>query len=357
MAVTQFGKDMIDKYLVQKNITIKQAMLNIDAAASKTIFVVDDHNAFIGVISDGDIRRAILNGISLSENVSKIMNKNPIYFSEDYSLEQVKQILLEKKLEAVPIINKSRKVIKILFWNNIFKEKKRKYHKIDLPVVIMAGGKGTRLDPFTRILPKPLIPIGEKPIIEVIMDEYAKFGMTNFYFSINHKAKMIRAYFEDYKSDYKINYIEEDKPLGTAGSLKYLDGKINSPFFVSNCDIIIKDDYTKIYDFHKKGGYDLTLVASVQNHVIPYGVCEIENGGILKSIREKPQYDLLVNTGMYILEPESLQFIPHGKYFDMTDLIKILKKKDKKVGVFPVSENSWIDVGQWEEYKKTLKNL
>ena len=186
-------------------------------------------------------------------------------------------------------------------------------------------------------------------------NEYAKFGMKDFYISINHKGKMIKAYLEDHEGDYFFRYISENKFLGTAGALKYLDGKLDSPFFVSNCDIIIKDDYTKIYDFHKKGGYALTLVASMQHHTIPYGVCEIENGGDLKSIIEKPQYDFLVNTGMYVLDPEVLGYIPENEFFHITHLMEKLKKEGLKIGVYPVSEKSYIDVGQWNEYKNAMK--
>ena len=221
----------------------------------------------------------------------------------------------------------------------------------------MAGGKGTRLAPFTYILPKPLIPIGEKPVIEIIIDEYIKFGVNNFFISVNHKANMIKAYFEDINHEYSIGYVIEDKPLGTAGSLKYLEGKIDSDFFVSNCDIIIKENYNSIYDFHKKNDNILTLVSSMQHHTIPYGVCEIENGGTLKSITEKPQYDFLVNTGMYILSPEALKYIPENEFFHITHLIEKLKDDGKKVGVFPVSEKSWIDIGQWTEYKKAVEFL
>jgi dTDP-glucose pyrophosphorylase len=345
------------KYLVREYCLIKDALKQMDITASKTLFVVNDKKQLIGAISDGDIRRAVLNGIPFDKPVKEIMNSKPLCFEKDYKLEKVKQILLGKKIEAVPIINNNKEVIEILFWDEIFREKKREYNQINLPVVIMAGGKGTRLDPFTRILPKPLIPIGDKPMIEVIMDEYAKYGMKNFYITINHKGKMVKAYFEDFKSDYSLQYINEDKPLGTAGALKYLEKKLNSPFFVSNCDIIIKDDYTKIYDFHKKGGYALTLVASMQNHVIPYGVCEIENGGTLTKIIEKPQYNFLVNAGMYILNPEVLEYIPKDEFYHITHLIEKLQTKGYKIGVYPVSEKSWIDVGQWSEYKNTIQKF
>lgn len=217
----------------------------------------------------------------------------------------------------------------------------------------MAVGKGTRLDPFTRILPKALIPIGDKPIIEVIMDKYAEFGMTVFYVSVIHKARMIKAFFEDFHSDYNISFVNEGKPLGTVGSLKLLEGKINSPFFVSNCDIIINTDYTKIYKFHRKNKYDLTLVASMQHHPILYGVCKIENGGMLKEFTEKPECDFLVNIGFYVLNPDILEFIPESKYFDMTDFMNILKQRNKTIGAYPISEKSWIDIG-WEKYKETL---
>ena len=221
----------------------------------------------------------------------------------------------------------------------------------------MAGGKGTRLDPFTRIFPKPLIPIGDNPIIEIIMDKFAKYGMKSFIISVNTKAKMIKAYFEDSRSKYNISFIDEDKPLGNIGALRFLEGKLKTPFFISNCDIIVECDYTKIYEFHQQHNCDLTIVGSLQHYTIPYGVCDIENGGILKSIKEKPEYDLLVNTGMYVFNPDILKFIPKNEFFNIPDLIKKLKKARKKIGVYPVSEKSWIDVGKLSEYKKHINIL
>ena len=348
----------INDLLLKENNPIREVLRQIEKGGKKIVLIVDDNNKLIGAISDGDIRRWILDNGNLSSNLNNICNFNPKYVEENFEIEDAKQLMLTYSIELIPVVDNSREVVDIIEWEDLFKKKKKEeYAQIDLPVVIMAGGKGTRLDPFTRILPKPLIPIGDKPIIEVIMDEYAKFGMKNFYISINHKGKMIKAYFEDNERDYNFSFIDEDKPLGTAGALKYLEGKIDSPFFVSNCDIIIKDDYTKIYDFHKKGNYAITLVASLQNHIIPYGVCEIENGGILKSIKEKPEYDFLVNTGMYILNPEVLQYIPKDEFFQITQLMEKLQTKGFKIGVYPVSEKSWIDVGHWTEYKKSVEML
>ena len=349
---------MDNKYIISENISIKQAIKKINDATSKIVFVVDSNDSLIGSVSDGDIRRAILNNISLEQPLDEIISRNTRTLNQDYSLEDAKELMLRNKIEVIPIIDSENKIVDILFWNEIFNDSQHKEHpQIGLPVVIMAGGKGTRMDPFTRILPKPLIPIGDKAMIEVIMDEYAKFGMKNFFISINHKGNMIKAFFDDHDSDYTFCFINEDKPLGTAGALKYIENRIKSPFFVSNCDIIIKEDYTKVYEFHKKGNYDLTMVVSMQHHTIPYGVCEIENGGDLKSIIEKPQYDFLVNTGMYLLNPEIIKYIPENEFFHITHLMETLKQLGYKIGVYPVSEKAYIDVGQWAEYKQAVEKL
>ncbi len=346
----------MEKYIISANTSIKETLKIMDRVASKVLFVQSD-NQLVGAISDGDIRRSILKEVKLNIPISKVMNPRPSYVKENYEIRNVKSLMLEKKYEAVPVINEEYKIIKILFWNEIFGESKGHFKLLSSPVVIMAGGKGTRLDPFTRILPKPLIPIDNQPIIEIIMDEFSKYGMNKFYVSVNYKSKMIKAYFEDFSTEYKISYIEEVKPLGTAGALKFLSDIIHAPFFVSNCDIIIKDDYSRIYEFHQKGKFDLTLVASMQHHTIPYGVCEITNGGKLKSIKEKPEYDFLVNTGMYIINPAVLDIIPSNKLYHITDLIGDMQKQKRSIGVYPVSEKSWIDIGQWEEYKNAVDRI
>ena len=224
-------------------------------------------------------------------------------------------------------------------------------------MVIMAGGKGTRLDPFTRILPKPLIPIGDKAIIDIIMDKFADQGIKEFYVSINTKAHMIKSYFKEVNTKYSISYIEEEEPLGTAGSLKFLEGRIKGSVLVSNCDIIVDCDYAEVVDFHRNNGYDVTIVGSYRHFTIPYGICEIEKNGLLKDLKEKPEYDFLVNTGMTVLGKKTLGLIPAGEKFHITDLITRVRENRGKVGVFPINEKSWIDVGHWEEYHKSVKLL
>ena len=189
------------------------------------------------------------------------------------------------------------------------------------------------------------------------MDYVIKFGLKKFYISINEKGNMIKAYFHDLKSSYNVKYIEEKKPLGTAGSLRLLKSRLKNTFFVTNCDVLIYAYYPAIIEFHKKNNYDLTLVSSMRSFLIPYGVCNFDKDGALKKIKEKPSYDFFVNTGLYIIEPKVLKLIPKNVKFDMNELIIKCIDKGIKIGVFPITENSWVDVGQWPEYKKNINNL
>ena len=219
----------------------------------------------------------------------------------------------------------------------------------------MAGGSGTRLEPFTKVLPKPLIPIDGKPVIDHIIDRFRTYGVSEFYMTIHHMSKILRAYFEEKNPDYSIGFAEEDEPRGTAGSLKLLADKLNRPFFVSNCDIIIETDYADLYRFHIKNNYDITLVASAKQFDIPYGICALNGNGSLERIQEKPRYNFLVNTGLYVLNPSVIDFIPDNGLFHITHLMEKVRANNGTIGVYPVSEKAWIDVGQWAEYRKALK--
>ena len=226
-----------------------------------------------------------------------------------------------------------------------------------MKAVIMAGGKGTRLDPFTRILPKPLIPIGDKTILEIIIDKFMDYRVNHFYISVNHKAKIIKSYFEELDPDYDLTFLYEEKPLGTVGALKQLEGKIEGNIVLTNCDIIIDADYADILKNHRDNNNGITVVASLKHYNIPYGICEIENGGTLVCIKEKPEYDFLVNTGMYIIDSKLVKFIPENEFFHITHLIEAVQKQGTRIGVYPISENSWIDTGEWVEYKNAIEKL
>lgn len=355
-------KEEIQMVLIKSGSTVKEAIKKVDNGHYGIVVVVDEHNKILGILTDPDIRRLILKSMDLSNSVNTVMNITPTTVVEtEVSVDYLKKIFIENGFSQIPIVNAQNQLVDLAFKSDLYRKEENVYKPdrlLDNMVVIMAGGRGTRMEPFTTILPKPLIPINGKSMLEVIMSEYERFGINDFCISVNYKANLIKAYLTDENLDYKLSYIQEDEPLGTAGSLHLLgDRVLDKPFFVSNCDIIIKDDYSRIMDFHEKGGYAITLVASLQHHSIPYGVCEIENGGDLVEIKEKPEFDFLVNTGMYIISPEAIKYIPKNEFFHITHLMEKLKDLGMKVGVYPVSEKAWVDVGQWAEYKDALKML
>jgi len=254
----------------------------------------------------------------------------------------------------MPIVSSEGEIIDVILWEDIFKDQEKiKKNNINLPVVIMAGGIGSRLKPLTNVFPKALIPIGEKTMLEQIMDFFSEQGCNKFYISINHKSDMIKYYISGQKNEiYNIEYIEEDKFLGTAGSLSLLKEKIQSTFFVSNCDILIDQDLEDILNFHNSNNNEITIVAAMVNFKIPYGVLETNNNGHLLNIIEKPDYFFKINTGLYVCEPSILEHIPLNQVYDITDLIQNLLFMNKNIGVFPVSEKSWKDIGNWNEFLK-----
>ena len=342
---------------VKANITIREAMKVLDRTAEKCLLVIDDNNKLFGTLTDGDLRRSILGGIKFSEPISSSCNTKPkVLFKENHTRSEAMEIMRKYKIGLIPILNKNNIIVDYITWSSLTNDDEKK-QKLNVPVVIMAGGRGARLEPFTKVLPKPLVPIQEKPIIEHIIERFNKIGCSEFHLTVNYKGKILKAYFEELKPDYNIFFIDEHEPLGTAGSLYQLNKKFSEPIFVTNCDIIIKSDYKSIYDFHVRGNYDVTLVASIKEYVIPYGTCELNLEGHLAHINEKPKYEFLINTGLYILNPEILKLIPENKFYHITHLIENVKNKGKRVGVFPIDEDAWIDVGQWTEYKQAIQRL
>ncbi|MDD5072714.1 MAG: nucleotidyltransferase family protein [Candidatus Omnitrophica bacterium] len=349
--------ERLKKVLVSPKCSIKQALKQMDAMGEKTLIVVDDRKKIAGTITDGDIRRWILKGKGLGESLEKAMNCRPLVLKEGFSREGAKDLMIQRQVECLPVVDGTRRVVASISWVDLFEAKPKNHKSLKLPVVVMAGGEGVRLHPFTKVLPKPLMPIGDKPIIEIIIDRFFDYGCDDFYLSLNYKSNMIKAYFSDFEHKYKINYILESKPLGTAGSLHLLKNRIKKTFFVSNCDILIEADYTDILRFHNEKKNKITLVSSMKNFTIPYGVCDIGIGGALRDIREKPEYDFLVNTGMYLLDASVLGDIPKNRFYNITDLIGDYIEKKEKIGVYPVSEKSWLDMGQFEALQEMLKKF
>lgn len=347
--------------LIFEDESIRYALKKLDKTAEKVLLVVNEESRLLGTITDGDIRRYILKSESLEDDIREVYNKDPVYIrKKDFSTDLAKKMLIENKIELLPVLDESDKVIDFTIWSWMFSSEEMpvaKRSKISIPAVIMAGGKGTRLEPFTKILPKSLIPVGDKPIIEIIIDEFKKHGISKYFLMLNYKSAMIEAYFNNTERDYEIEYIKENDFLGTAGSLKLLEEKISDVFIVSNSDVIVKANFEDVVNFHKEQQASLTILSSIRHYKIPYGIIKIKKGGEVVDILEKPEYTFTINAGIYVLNRESLQFISKEAHFDMTDLIKTLIDNNKKVMMYPVNENDYIDIGQWEEYKKAVDSL
>lgn len=352
------NRDKISKISISPDTTILQALKIMDELQVKLLLLMEG-SIFDGLLSIGDVQRAIIKNISLESKASSIVRKGIRYADEHTPFEDIKKDMLQLRIECMPVVNERKELVTAYFWDEVFgREASRIEANLQLPVVIMAGGKGTRLKPITNILPKPLIPVGDKTILEHILDNFVAVGCVDFLMSVNYKSDMIMHYFDTLNNpDYKIEYFKEGKFLGTAGSLYLLKGKLSGTFFVSNCDIIIEADYSEIYNYHREQQNDITIVGVVKHYPIPYGVLETEENGRLTSIQEKPEYTFKINSGMYILESSTLDMIPEGKHYHITELIDDIRRKGGKVGVFPVNEGAWMDIGEWNEYNKTAKKL
>lgn len=347
----KFNKDII----ISKDATITDALQQMDVVKKKLLLVLNNNQTFYSLLSIGDIQRAIINNKPFNTPIKQILRDSVTVAHENDKPEDIINHIRQKRNDFMPVIDDDNNIVKIIYWEDLFDEK-QPFAQFDLPVIIMAGGKGTRLKPLTNVIPKPLIPINDKTIIEDIMDRFVAHGSNKFYLSVNYKADMMRYYFETiHNKDYCIEYFQENIPLGTAGSLHLLEEKISGTFFVSNCDIIINHDYSDILKYHKENYNEITLVAAIKNYTIPYGILNTVSDGLLDSIVEKPEMIFKINTGFYILEPSVLNEIPKGQFFHITDLIDKIQKKKRRVGVYPVSEGSWIDIGNWDDYLKSFK--
>ena len=342
---------------IEKTASIITALKQMDSEHVKLLIVIEE-NHFVSVLSIGDIQRAILANVTLSSPIADILRKKVNVAKATDSREAIISRMKERRNDFMPIVDEEGKIVDVIFWEDISEQRIQEVkEQFNLPVVIMAGGKGSRLRPLTNVLPKPLIPIGEQTMMEDIMDRFVECGCQNFYVSVNYMADFIRHYFDNFsKHDYHIEYFQEDKPLGTAGSLHLLKGKINDTFFVSNCDSVLDEDYSLILDYHRRNKNEITVVSVMKSLYIPYGTLETGEDGLLKTIQEKPELTFQINTGMYILEPHLLKEIPSDRIYHITFLIEKLIKEGRRVGVYPINEGSWTDIGNWEEYMKYIGN-
>jgi dTDP-glucose pyrophosphorylase len=348
------------KLLIGPDVSLKTALKQLDEGAERILFVVGDGGVLLGTLTDGDARRALLSGRSLDSGIEGIFNSKPIAFKEgEERADEARHSFSSRRITHIPIVDSGMVLTDVLIAASQASDSSDEDIRgegLDLPVIIMAGGKGTRMAPFTNVLPKPLIPIGDKTIIELIMAEFARFGAEDFRLTLNYRGEMIRAYLEGSALGYKLSYVWEKDFLGTAGSIKLIENP-GKTFIVSNCDIIVKADFREVAAFHERNHAALTVISSIQHHRVPYGVVGFGQGGRVDGIREKPEYSFPINTGVYVLDESCLDYIPSGRVFNMTDLIEALIAAGKPVYTFPVNEKEYLDIGQWEDYRRVVDLL
>jgi len=336
------------KTIVRSNQTLLETMKIIDNATLQFAVVVDEEMHLLGTVTDGDIRRGILRGEGLEVPITSIMNSNPISAPSGQKTYKYKQLMKSKMLKQLPIVDESNRIIDISFMDNLDTSTYKN------TVVLMLGGLGTRLRPLTDEIPKPMLRVGNKPILETIIEGFKQYGYSNFIFSVNYKKEVIQEYFQNGEAfDVTIEYVEEDKRMGTAGALSLLENRPTEPFFVMNGDLLTQINFDQLMQFHIEYQSVATMCVREYEYQIPYGVIETA-GTNLVTIKEKPIHRSFVNAGIYVLNPEIFDYIPQDEFYDMPTLFEQLIEKEKKTSVFPIHEY-WLDIGQVEDFNKANK--
>ena len=333
--------------------SILSTMKKLDETGQRILFVAPN-GILKGALTDGDIRKYLMHGGSLEDTAYEAANKSPRSLPvSQRSLGKAR--MAELMIDALPLVDADGRIVDILFANGFDVVQSE---EASFPVVINAGGLGTRLYPYTKILPKPLIPIGEQPICEMIMDRFAAVGSRQFYMIVNYKRNMIKSYFRDLEEKpYSVEFVDEDVPLGTGGGLCLLRGMLKETFVFSNCDTLLDADYAAIYKQHKQSGAIITMICANKTVTVPYGVVELHEDGSYSGMREKPRLEFLTNTGVYIVEPRVVEELEEGKKQGFPDVIERYRRAGEKVGVYVIEEDAWMDMGQLEELEKMRERL
>jgi dTDP-glucose pyrophosphorylase len=336
----------IDGIKLNTNSTIKEALKIIDSGAIRIALVVDFDNKLLGTLSDGDIRRGLLKNLSLDDTIEDLYSKNPTIASTNDSNEKIIQKAISKQVYQIPIVDDEGKLIDIVNLATLLNITKKRNR-----VILMAGGLGTRLRPLTQDIPKPLLKVGNKPILETIIKNFANHGFVNITISLNYKGEMIKDYFGD-GSNFGVNidYIEENMRLGTAGALSLIENKPTEAFFVMNADLLTDVNFSHLLDFHSFSNSDATMCVREYEYQVPYGVIEVEESNVT-SIVEKPIQKFFVNAGIYVLSPKVFDYIPKNEFYDMPTLFNTFIEKEKNVISFPIHEY-WLDIGRMSDFEQ-----
>lgn len=332
--------------LVGQGRSIKEAIQILDKSGLQIVLVVNEATELLGTITDGDVRRGILKGISLENPVIQIMNPKPLTAKTNESRQSLLSVMKARGINAIPLVDDQNKVVGLDTLNSLIGTEKRPNH-----IVLMAGGLGSRLGELTADCPKPMLKVGGKPLLETILDNLIEHGFEKFYISVNHKAEVIRSYFGDgAKWGVKIEYIQETQRLGTAGALSLIPVEPKESILVMNGDLLTKVNFSQLLEFHINNKASATMCVREYDFQVPYGVVKIDKHRIL-GIDEKPVQKFFVNAGIYALEPAILKDIPANTFLDMPSLFeKVIQKKEEAV-VFPIREY-WLDIGQLADYQR-----
>lgn len=332
--------------IIKPESSIFDAIAIINRGALQIGLVVDTEGRLMGTVSDGDVRRAILKGVSMQDSVQLIMNSNPTVADMNASSKELLGMMEMQELRQIPIVDKERKVIRIETWLDAIRHSPKSN-----PVLLMAGGVGKRLGNLTACCPKPMLKVGDKPILQTILESFAECGFQNFYLSVNYKAEMIRKHFGNgEKWGVRIRYLQEDSPLGTAGALALLPEAPTQPIIVMNGDILTKVDFENLLAFHKQTRASATMCIRDYQIQVPYGVVEIEDHRLV-AIHEKPVQQYFVSAGIYVIEPDVLHLLAGIGRMDMPELFQAVMRENKNTSVFPIREY-WIDIGRVDDYEK-----
>jgi len=336
----------IENIKLKQNATIKEALGIIDSGAMQIALVVDDNDKLLGTLTDGDIRRGILRGLDLDSSIETIVFKEPAVAKISSTKEEILKIALSKKLHQIPIVDDNGIVLDLKEIEELV-EPKIKTNR----VILMVGGLGTRLRPLTQDTPKPMLKVGNKPILQTIVEKFAEYGFVNITMCVNFNASIIRDYFGDGKEfGVNIDYVLEEKRMGTAGALSLLKERSSEPFFVMNGDLLTNVNFEHIFNYHTLNKATATMCVREYDYEVPYGVVKMNDNKIIE-IAEKPVQKFFVSAGIYILSPEILDLIPKNEFYDMPALFEKLIKLSKNVISFPIREY-WLDIGRMEEYQR-----
>ncbi|PIS12115.1 MAG: alcohol dehydrogenase [Bdellovibrio sp. CG10_big_fil_rev_8_21_14_0_10_47_8] len=332
--------------LVSRQTSIREAIQILDKSALQIVLVVDENQRLLGTITDGDVRRGILRGLELSQSVQEVMNPNPTVIRSEDDRETILATMRSRGIHHMPLVDDDGRLVGLDTLDELLQPQRK-----DNPVVLMAGGLGTRLRPLTADCPKPMIHVGNKPLLETIIENFLSYGFHRFYISVNYKADVVKSYFEDgSKWGANIQYLHETHSLGTAGALSLLPETPELPMLVMNGDVLTKVNFAQLLNFHSKKQAMGTMCVREYDFQVPYGVVEIDKHRML-GITEKPIQRFFVNAGIYVLDPAALQFVAQNTFFDMPTLFEKLMEKKKETIVFPVREY-WLDIGQMSDYDR-----